>query len=1033
MGQRQCFNRPLVEAPPVATPSQPSGRVSRPAGQVQQAFAQQAQADWESVYEAFSQHAVVQSVYGELLSGMSAESTKILQLRTLVPIAKAHYDAKPASLPAKRAGILVAYKSFAEKKGIDWKGHAAQLASRGDTVWEAERQNVNRGVHMPEYYRACYDGPIHSYNSGNGEWSAAFDAPSAYLLVHLHHYPNASPQEAFDNLHEEFDKLALKHLSSFEDRPIRCADLGCGVGTSTFSTRRSLERAGVKGKVIGIDLSDYFIAVGQYIQKERESEFIGAVDLEFMHGNALDLQTCGFDNASLDLVMISEVTHEMPKVVSQALFREAARVLVPGGVLGYMDINPVQTMKDNPVGALVDRVATSNEPYFDQYLELDVAEAMKAAGLEVVEQTWPHHAKYPSLETCSLRFLVAKKPEVLSFASWTGSWALDRRENWNVYLEALGVPEAAWETATKAPDFHEYVLNEQQFFMDQRIPAKDVHLRFTGHFDNEWVISAYPKPTAKEFSDDSAAKKNYMWKHQWMKQPTTFETVLEDFTGPGKNVRLIRDLVAPNQIKMIVTVFDKVSGKDLVGPSYTWMKRTGSAAPKLQALEMKERFAIGVSRSLEWRLAAIDKVGAMVEENVEALSEAQAKDHVSPSNMMGAAMMMKGAVAFYKASLASWMEAQKLEETLPPFIMREGMQEGDWEIVPEPKGVGLVVAPWNAPALLCFLPMMGMLAAGNLCIIKPSEAAPATSRLVARLVAKYFPDRSVIVQEGGREIVEEIINAPVDLVLFTGGGEIAQKISALAAKHLTPVSLELGGKNPCFVDVAETEMLALYAAEIIGTKSYFAGQFCQAHDYLLVHEKVFDEFVKLLEEKITALGDARRKQLINARHANKVKSLMVGLEKYARPALVEVEDDCVPLTLFVEPPLEANIMDEEIFGPLLPVLKVSNVEAAAAFVRGRPKPLVAYCYSTNSDAWNVFRDRTSSGNLVVNCGPLRMQSNFNVGFGGVGQSGHGVSIWGKAVFEDYSHFKSVFKGKKFAGSVWGSAPPPPKGAGKGKK
>ncbi|CAE8636444.1 unnamed protein product [Polarella glacialis] len=129
------------------------------------------------------------------------------------------------------------------------------------------------------------------------------------------------------------------------------------------------ERAGLKGKVTGLDLSEYFVTVAKQIQKERKSEFTGAIDLEFFHGDALDLKPCGFESGGLDLVMISEVTHEMPKAVAEKLFREAARVLAPGGVLGYLDLNPVQILKDNLVGALVDRVATSNEPYFDQYLE----------------------------------------------------------------------------------------------------------------------------------------------------------------------------------------------------------------------------------------------------------------------------------------------------------------------------------------------------------------------------------------------------------------------------------------------------------------------------------------------------------------------------------------------------------------------------------------------------------------------------------------------------------------------------------------
>jgi aldehyde dehydrogenase (NAD+) len=499
---------------------------------------------------------------------------------------------------------------------------------------------------------------------------------------------------------------------------------------------------------------------------------------------------------------------------------------------------------------------------------------------------------------------------------------------------------------------------------------------------------------------------------------------MPNFAGKGKAVTLLRELVGVNEIKCTVRVIDPETSAVVVGPCYTFMQRKSWEPPQSFAAELKERFASGISRPLEWRLEALERAGAMALENVEAISAAQAEDHVSPSSFMGASMMIKGAIAFYKASLAGWAAPQPREETLPPFMRTEG----DWEVVPEPKGVGLVVAPWNAPFLLCLLPMMGMLAAGNLCVLKPSEATKATSKLVAKLVEKYFPDRSVLVAEGGPEVVKQIIATPVDHILFTGGGEIAKKILALAAEQLTPVSLELGGKNPCFVDASDSENLALYVAEIIGTKSYFGGQFCQAHDYCLVHEKVFDDFVAALEAKISALGERRQCQMINATHARRVRAFLAGHDAIARPALPEgsVEDDRVPLTLLISPPVDSAVMQDELFGPLLPVIRVASAQEAADFVRKRPKPLVAYCYSQDPESWAAFRNATSSGNLAVNAGPQRMQSNLNVGFGGVGESGFGYSIWGRAAFDDYSHHKAVFCGKKFAGSVWGAAPPPRK-------
>lgn len=1028
MGARgsKCFN------PPERTQASPAaGAAPQAQGEVQKAFANQA--DWEAVFDGLGQNAIVQDHYGELLQGLSAAEAKILQTRTLVPLAKASWDAKPQALKGKREGILNGYKNFAEKKGIDWRADAGSLEARGPELWESERSKVRRvGLHMPEYYLACgYDGPLHSYDRGNGEWAAAFDAPSAYLLVHLHHYPELSPQAAFDALHEELDTLALKHLLTGAHRPLRCVDVGCGVGTSTFSTVRSVERSGRCGKVTGVDLSDYFVAVARHIQQMSAGLRSGDVALEFLHGNGLDLTSSGFADGSIDLLVASEVTHEMPKKTSEALIAEAARALAAGGVFGYLDLNPAQILKENAVGNLVDRIATSNEPYFDQYLELDVPAAMRAAGLEVLEETWPNHAKYPTLESCSLRIIIARKPIALTSDTWTGKWALERRENWSPYLSFLGVPEAAHEAATTAPDFHETIVSATSFFMDHRIPGQGLHLRFTGLIDGEFQASPYPKPTATMFAAGNGEERQHVWKHDWVEQGTCFVTTMPDFAGKGNTVTLRRELESVDVIKYTVHVMEPTSGDVLVGPCYTWMKRTSTEAPVSVVKELQELFATGISKDLEWRLQAIDRAAALVLENVDAWSAAQAADHVTPSGFVGASMMVTGAIAFYKANLRAWAAPQAKEETLPPFMQTEG----HWEVVPEPKGVGLVIAPWNAPVLLCALPMIGMLAAGNLCVLKPSEAAPTVSRLLARLVPKYFPDRSVVVAEGGKEVVESLIDARVDHILFTGGGSVARRIAELAARHLTPVSLELGGKNPCFVGKASEADLALYAAEIVGTKSYFGGQFCQAHDYCLVQEDVFDEFLALVEAKIIALGDRRRCQLIHAAHAKRVRSLLKGQEDKARPPLPEGafdDEDSVLVTALVLPDPDAPIMREEIFGPLLPMLKVKSVEEAAAFVAQRPKPLVVYCYSPDEADWAVFCNATSSGNLAVNCGPQRMQSNFNVGFGGVGESGYGHSIWGTAAFDDYSHHKTVFRGKKFGGSVWGASPPPAKGAGKGK-
>jgi len=373
----------------------------------------------EAVFGEMSASPNFQERYASCLERMTAKEKTVAMLRSLLPFEKAKVKKNPAGTTAMRAGILNGFKDFAEKWGIAWREDAKALQGAlgpgGVEEWERMRLEVESAevaASTPDYYVLGGVGTLHSYAAGNCNWEAAFDAPSAYLLVHAHHYPNLTPQEGFDALHRELDELALKHLDvgSADGAGVACADLGCGVGTSTFSTRRSLDARGLQcASLLGVELSSYFVAVAKYRQSRMGIDDCDGPRCRFVHGNALNLAQLGVADSSLDLVLISEVTHEMPGHVSQALFREVYRVLKPGGVCGYMDLNQEQIMRDNPLIALVTRVAMANEPYFDEYLEFDLEEAVASAGLKTVEASWPHKEKYEAAENCSLRFLVAKK------------------------------------------------------------------------------------------------------------------------------------------------------------------------------------------------------------------------------------------------------------------------------------------------------------------------------------------------------------------------------------------------------------------------------------------------------------------------------------------------------------------------------------------------------------------------------------------------------------------------------------------------
>merc|ERR1711871_20558 len=444
--------------------------------------------------------------------------------------------------------------------------------------------------------------------------------------------------------------------------------------------------------------------------------------------------------------------------------------------------------------------------------------------------------------------------------------------------------------------------------------------------------------------------------------------------------------------------------------------------------KQKELFATGQTRDLGWRKQQIQLLMQFMMAAKDKISEAQAADGVSPSDFTGASGMVAGAAGYYCAMLDSWAAPKPINDTTP--AERTNGIDCDWVGLMEPKGVILNIAPWNAPTLLCILPCLGALAAGNLCFIKPSEAAPATSALLRELIAGTMSPDVVTVVEGGPEVSEGLIDLGFDHIMFTGGPVVAKLVMARAAKTLTPVTLELGGKNPCFVDEMNDDMLRAAVTEIIGTKVAFAGQFCQCHDVLLVVDSMWDKFVQALEAGITGLGDRRMVRTIHSGQFSRVKRMLDNHSGKAVPAVPEFSADELkfPVTAIVEPSPEDLIMKEEVFGPLWCVLRVPSIADAIKFANTIPtgKPLVSYYYGESGEHADQWAAQTSSGSLAINVGPFRMQSNFNAAIHGVGNSGMGgASIWGEHVFKTFSHQKFVVRTKRdgdapppFAGSIW---------------
>ncbi|MEO0408490.1 MAG: aldehyde dehydrogenase family protein, partial [Cyanobacteria bacterium P01_A01_bin.135] len=352
-------------------------------------------------------------------------------------------------------------------------------------------------------------------------------------------------------------------------------------------------------------------------------------------------------------------------------------------------------------------------------------------------------------------------------------------------------------------------------------------------------------------------------------------------------------------------------------------------------------------------------------------------------------------------------------------------QPGSAWVQPDPLGVVLIIGPWNYPFQLLVSPLMGAIAAGNCAILKPSEHAPATSRVVAELIEATFAPEYIAVLEGSVETAQALLAQKFDHIFFTGGTRVGQIVMEAAAKHLTPVTLELGGKSPCIVDGATD--LRVAARRIIWGKFVNAGQTCVAPDYLLVQEEVKPALLEHLQATLREFfGDAPQQSPDLARIVNQQQfdRLVALLEGGAGDVITggqhDRSDRFIAPTVIDNASWDAPVMKEEIFGPLLPVLTYRRIEEAIAQINARPKPLALYLFTTDAALQDKVLSATSSGSVCLNDVFLQVAV-WDLPFGGVGQSGIGA-YHGKASFDTFSHQKSVLKKPLWLDLGWRYAP-----------
>ena len=425
----------------------------------------------------------------------------------------------------------------------------------------------------------------------------------------------------------------------------------------------------------------------------------------------------------------------------------------------------------------------------------------------------------------------------------------------------------------------------------------------------------------------------------------------------------------------------------------------------IQEIIRKQRnyFYTGATLNIDFRITALKKLQTSIQSHQEQINAALKSDLGKSSfeSYMCESGLVLSEITYILKHIHSFSKEKTVHTPLAQFHSRSYRK-------PSPYGVTLIMSPWNYPFLLSVEPLMGAIAAGNCAVLKPSAYAPATSRLLREMAGELFDPEYVAVVEGGREENQVLLEQQFDNIFFTGSVAVGKVVMAAAARHLTPVTLELGGKSPCIVD--ETADIPLAARRIAWGKFLNAGQTCVAPDYVLCHESIRDRLVKELTRQIRLmwgkepLRNPDLPRIVNRRHFERLCG-------YLTQGTVETGGDTNPETLQISPTVlsprswDDPVMQEEIFGPILPVMTYSDFEAMLAQLRRRPKPLAGYLFTRSQAHEDAFLRRLSFGggcindvisHLVTTCLP----------FGGVGESGMG-SYHGKKSFETFSHYRSI--------------------------
>ncbi|KAJ4896523.1 Aldehyde dehydrogenase family 3 member H1 [Raphanus sativus] len=439
--------------------------------------------------------------------------------------------------------------------------------------------------------------------------------------------------------------------------------------------------------------------------------------------------------------------------------------------------------------------------------------------------------------------------------------------------------------------------------------------------------------------------------------------------------------------------------------------------------ELRRSFDAGVTRGYEWRVAQLKKLLLICDnhesEIVSALHDDLGKPELESSVYEVA--LLRNSINLALKQLKDWMAPDKAKTSLTTF-------PASAEIVSEPLGVVLVISAWNYPFLLSIDPVIGAISAGNAVVLKPSELAPASSSLLAKLLEQYLDSSAVRVVEGAVPETTLLLEQKWDKIFYTGSSRIGRIIMMAAAKHLTPVVLELGGKSPVVID-SDTNLKITVKRIIAGKWGCNNGQACISPDYILTTKEFSPKVVDAMKQELEAfygknpMESKDMSRIVNSNHFDRLSKMLEENEvsdKIVYGGQKNRDKLKIAPTILVDVPLDSQIMSEEIFGPLLPIITLNNMEEIFDVIRSRPKPLAAYLFTQNQKLKERFAMTVSAGGIVFNDIAVHLAVP-TLPFGGVGESGMG-SYHGKFSFDAFSHKKAVLY-KSFIGDAAIRYPP----------